>query len=47
MTPFSGVHFPVFMLTIRQFFGGKSVWVVGALSFLPVRSSADLLDRSE
>lgn len=27
---------PVFMLTIRQFFGGKSVWVVTVLAFLPV-----------
>lgn len=26
---------PVFMLTIRQFFGGKSVWVVTVLAFLP------------
>lgn len=26
---------PVFMLTIRQFFGGKSVWVVAVLAFLP------------
>lgn len=26
---------PVFMLTIRQFFGGRSVWVVTVLAFLP------------
>lgn len=26
---------PVFMLTIRQFFGGKSIWVVTVLAFLP------------
>jgi ABC-2 type transport system permease protein len=26
---------PVFMLTIRQFFGGKSVWVVTVLAFMP------------
>jgi ABC-2 type transport system permease protein len=27
---------PIFTLTVRQFFGGKSVWVVTALAFLPV-----------
>ena len=26
---------PVFMLTVRQFFGGRSVWVVTVLAFLP------------